>query len=183
MKIAFGGAAGSGKTTACYELLSCLKMMGINCSFASEAARNSHMLLKGDYSERMHLEIASIHITNEMRSEFSSDLTVCDRSIFDFLAFAKCRFKDKTKNHFLIEALEGFAVQYALGYDAIFLTNGRFGNVDNDLVRVHNVDIVEFDNFLFGLTNSAGLGDRTFILPSENRLEFVIEKLKLLSLI
>jgi AAA domain len=178
MKIAISGAAGSGKTTTCYQILGVLKGLGINCGFASEAARQSHMLMRGDFSEQMHAEIFGLHLVSEMRTEFGYRLTICDRSIFDFLAYATCRFRGESKRMYLINSMAMFAQEYASSYDMIFITKGTFGNADSDSQRVHNVDVTEFDDALIVHLKKANLAGRVHILPEENRQDFIISKLE-----
>ncbi|WP_081716622.1 AAA family ATPase [Asticcacaulis sp. AC460] len=147
MKVAISGFHGSGKTTICHQVIADLKKRNINCSLVSESARSSHLFLSGDFSEKMHVEILTMHVANEMRSEYNSKVSICDRSIFDFLAYAHCRFGDEDRRGYLIDSIFDFSYSYARGYDAIFLVKSTYGNPDNDSLRRNDTVLCEEFDF------------------------------------
>lgn len=118
-------------------------------------------MLSNDFSPLMHLEIISMHITAECRSQFKNRLTISDRSILDYVAYAKCRFLSST-DIIELDAINEIARVYSNSYDAIFLTNKFFGNSDNDPARiVDDVSREDFDDALYTLIRDYGLESRT----------------------
>lgn len=133
--IALSGCHGSGKSTLAMQVVAELKIRGINAGLVSESARGSHYLIDGKKSPEMHMEILALHIVNETRARRIYDIVVCDRSVFDFLTYARLRFKNATKGNIFIDSISSLASTYGQIYDHIFMTVHPYGNPEKDHFR------------------------------------------------
>jgi hypothetical protein len=109
---------------------------------------------------------------NEMRAQRLYQVILSDRSIFDFLAYARIRFPTFSSDsaHFKLRAIQRFACEYKYNYDLLLLTSGSYGNPENDMLRSSElVDPSEFDLTLRALISKASL---SFVdLPRANTLD------------
>lgn len=170
--VAFSGSHGSGKTTACHEVLAALKKRNVNAGLVTESARSSHFLISGNKSPEMHIEVFGLHLLNEMRAQRIYSLVLCDRSVFDFVCYAKIRFPsyDNDQEHFKMRAMHAFAREYRKNYDLLFLTSRSYGNPEGDVIRSNElVDPVHFDLTLRSILREEGA---PFIeLPQDSAVE------------
>lgn len=143
---AISGCHGSGKTTLCHSVVAKLKRQHVNIGMVSESARSSHYLIGGDKSPEMHLEVMALHVVNEMRAFRMYDVIIADRSIFDFIAYAKVRFPTDFSENLFTGAICKLAESYKDFYSLIFLTSGSYGNPERDLLRAKEITAAqEFD--------------------------------------
>lgn len=84
VKIGVSGAHGVGKTTACYELAATLKKVAKHLSIGvlNETAR----IVGPTQTERAQLAIFAAQLTAELSSPY--DVTICDRTLLDNLAYS-----------------------------------------------------------------------------------------------
>jgi nicotinamide riboside kinase len=176
VKIAISGFQGSGKTTLCHEVIAKLKRQSYHCAFVTESARSSHLLLKQQYTIDMHLEIIGLQLANEMRAVNRSSITVCDRSLLDFLAYADCRGLFESPGYELLNGILEFGKAYLKTYNIIFLMSGTHGNLDHDPARkMGEMASGDFDTSIRRFIDVAGVGDRVLEVPIEGQLEFILD--------
>lgn len=176
LTIAISGSHGSGKTTLCYELAAELKKRDYGVGLVTESARSSHHLIADEKSPEMHLEVFSLHLVSEMRSRRIHPVVLCDRSVFDFITYARIRFPDYLTNpdHFLLRAMDSFAAEFHKNYDLLLLTSDSYGNPENDKFRSRErVPTRDFDSTLRTVVSEFDV--RHFELPRDKRIEAALE--------
>jgi GTPase SAR1 family protein len=87
LKIAIIGTHNSGKTTLCHKLVAELKEANYKVELVREAARYSYYLASGIRSYEMQLDILTRHVTEELDSFRTGEITICDRTVLDVLAY------------------------------------------------------------------------------------------------
>jgi thymidylate kinase len=87
--IAFSGSHGVGKSTACYLLAAQFKIAGISVSVVDEIARECPLKINKDATELTQYWIMTTQIKREIEIMHRYDYIICDRSVFDPLAYAK----------------------------------------------------------------------------------------------
>lgn len=87
--IAFSGSHGVGKSTASYLLAAQFKLAGISVSVVDEIARECPLKINKEATELTQYWIMSTQIKREIEIMHKYDYIICDRSVFDPLAYAK----------------------------------------------------------------------------------------------
>lgn len=176
-KFAVSGCHGSGKTTLCHAVFADLKRQSISCGLVSEAARQSYLLMSGDKSEKMHVEILGLHTVAEMRQQFFHSLVLSDRSVFDFIAYARCRFLSTLQTSQLLRSMNAFIHEYSTTYDAIFVMRGSYGNPESDKIRGgEQIEFAQFDEELRTAMKDAGV-EPIELDGIENKVDFVVNRI------
>ena len=167
MKIGFSGYHASGKTTAAHEIVAQIKRSSYTCSLVTGAARSSRRLAAGDFGVDMHLEIIGLQLVLELRASQNSTHVVCDRTMLDYLAYGECRNLASSELGELFSSAKGFCRSYLRSFDAIFIVDGSFGNVDFDEARVVN-DVLEaeFMMSLNRLVEEFGIQEMVHVSPA-----------------
>ena len=118
-KIALISTHGTGKTTLCYEVAAELKKRGLKVKVFSEiaaAAFEQGIPINETTTLPAQLYIMMQHITEELRAAIRSyQVVVCDRSVFDNLAYMERRCGP---NRFIRDFLQGYAETFP--YDVIY---------------------------------------------------------------
>ena len=116
MKIAFTGTHGTGKTTAVYELALQLKKEYPDKSvgIVLETARRCPLPINKNATRKSQLWIFTNQVQLEIEHQIDYDIVICDRSIFDVIAYT--RLGDYNE---LADSLEKVAYQYMDSYDEI----------------------------------------------------------------
>ena len=177
--VAISGSHGSGKTTLCYGLAAQLKKFNYNIGLVTESSRSSHYLIAGDKSIQMHLEILCNHVVRELQAARLYPLILCDRSVFDFLAYARVRFPTmhEKKNNYVYNTLESVCREFRTHYAQVLLTAGSFGNPEGDIVRsTELVPPKEFDLTLRGVLSDFSVPFEE--IPREQALEFAFRRIR-----
>ena len=169
--VAISGSHGSGKSTLCHEVVAELKKRGHRAGMVTESARSSHYLIAGCKSPEMHMEVLCQHVLNEVRAARMYSPVVCDRSVFDCLAYARLRFplEFERRDNFFLNTIENFAHDYWQNYSLVLVTAGSFGNPEHDAIRAtERVQVEEFDRELRRLLNKFSV---PYVeLPPESRV-------------
>lgn len=165
--IAVSGAHGSGKSTLTYQIAGALKVNNWSVGIVSEAARSSHYLMSGNRGPEMHLEVFSLHVLREIRAARIYQIVVCDRSIFDFLAYAYVRFP---RDSYATKAMAAFGTHYRGTYNLILKTTASYGNADRDVIRAtEHTMAADMDAALTGIYTDFGIPYLS--LPKQDALE------------
>ena len=116
MKIAFTGTHGTGKTTAVYDLASQLKKEHPDKSVGiiMEIARHCPLPINKNATRKSQIWMFTHQVQLEISYQISYDIVICDRSIFDVIAYTKLG-----GYHELSSSLESIAYQYMDTYDEI----------------------------------------------------------------
>lgn len=112
MKIAFSGSHGTGKSTKTFEYAVKLKKMYTDRDIGVfvENARKSPFKLNKETSFESQMWIFTNQIQNELLLTQNHDILVCDRPIFDALAYTKWVDEDLYKK--MLELSKGFINSY-----------------------------------------------------------------------
>lgn len=144
--IAFSGPHGVGKTTFAHRLTHLLKQNGQSVTMVPSASRHSRYLASGDLSPNMHLEIICLQIAVETQAILDADIVISDRSIFDFLTYAICRFGNESE---IVQLLMPFCKSYAKRYKSIILIrNGFISGIKAERPKSKDIDVCEFEKQL-----------------------------------
>ena len=118
-KIALISTHGTGKTTLCYEVAAELKKRGLKVKVFSEiaaAAFEQGIPINETTTLPAQMYIMMQHITEELRAAIRSyQVVVCDRSVFDNLAYMERRCGP---NQFVRDFLQSYAEKFP--YDVIY---------------------------------------------------------------
>lgn len=162
---AISGAHGTGKTTLVHSVVAKLKRRGIHAGAVHEVARGSHYLLAGKRSIEMHLEVMGLHLAEEMRASREYDVVIADRSMLDFLAFARARFGNRHCEKYT-GALSSFVHAYAHTYQCVFVTSSSYPDEPKDSIRSQeNVVGSDFFHHLMGVISETNVCSR--VLPGD----------------
>lgn len=131
LKIAIIGPQGSGKTTACLELATTLKKLGIHIKLISESAEDCPFPIN-EFStvDANHWIIFNqLKLEMDAKAKFKRGVIICDRTPFDSDIYAFYR------GHFLGNGLSKFVTWWLSTYDLIFFADSSGGHLDNNGVR------------------------------------------------
>jgi predicted ATPase len=125
MKIAFTGTHGTGKTTAAYEwAVQCKKdYPDKSVGIILEVARHSPLPINQNATLESEVWIFSEQIRKEIEYQSRYDIVVCDRTMFDAIAYAKIAGFPQTA-----EKMFEYASMLAHTYDEIIFKHTKNNN-------------------------------------------------------
>ena len=90
IKVAFIGTQGAGKTTACYELATNLKKLGVHVKILIESAEVCPLPINKDMSLDSQLWMIANQVKQELEAKhrFKGKVIICDRSAIDAEIYA-----------------------------------------------------------------------------------------------
>lgn len=143
-KIGFTGTHGTGKTTACLELVTQLKKLGVDANIVTNTARSCPLDINESATTDAQLWIMGTMMKKELESK--SNVVVCDRTLLDVLAYTQ------RVNPVMAEKMEPFIKEYLKGYSIIFYMRPKEGYLREDGRRSINLkfqqDIKEVIDYL-----------------------------------
>ena len=149
-KISLISTHGTGKTTLCYEVAAELKKRGLKVKVFSEIAASAFeqgIPINQSTTLPAQLYIMMQHITEELQGSLHNyQVVVCDRSVFDNLAYMERRCGT---NQFIRDFLQGYAEKFP--YDVIYKLP-MVGKLMADGIR--DADSVEFQADIYNRLNS-----------------------------
>jgi nicotinamide riboside kinase len=165
-KISLISTHGTGKTTLCYEVAAELKKRGLKVKVFSEIAASAFeqgIPINETTTLPAQMYIMMQHITEELRAVIRNyQVVVCDRSVFDNLAYMERRCGT---NQFIRDFLQGYAGKFP--YDVIYKLP-MVGELVADGIR--DAESVEFQadiyNRLNTLLDDLKIEHRTLPAPS-----------------
>ena len=124
MKIAISGTHGVGKSTAVYKKAYeyKLKYPDKKLSIVSESARDCPLPINKEASINSQKWMINYQIIKEIEAENTSDIVISDRSIMDYMAYAKYLFPD------LFDIYRNLIKNHINTYDKIFYMQVKNNN-------------------------------------------------------
>lgn len=130
-KIGFTGTHGTGKTTACLELVTQLKKLGVDANIVTNTARSCPLDINESATTDAQLWIMGTMMKKELESK--SNVVVCDRSLLDVLAYTQ------RVNPLMANRMEPFIREYLKSYNVLFYMQPKEGYLREDGRRSVNL--------------------------------------------
>ena len=182
-KIAFSGAHSCGKTTAILDVYSYLKGKGVkSLGILPEVARWCPFDLNKQTTFKSQLWILTNQIQQEYQLQQTYDTVLCDRTVYDILAYSQySKEHDKMNSgeyYFLDNMTDLWAREFS--YDTIFYLTPV--PVEKDGLRDGDVNYqLEIDKKMREIYSKADLGDKKLYMVDgtrKNRLKKIIKYLE-----
>jgi predicted ATPase len=158
MKIAFTGSHGTGKTTSVFEYAHKMKLEFPNKRtgiFHENAARAPKGLFNKNGTNLSQLWIFTNQMQNEIRLGYEYDILICDRTVFDSIAYSVyMKFDNFAEKAFQL------AIEFLSTYDEIYFKRIKTNDFWFDSKHRETSDIeyrYQIEDILMGLYKRAGV--------------------------
>jgi predicted ATPase len=158
MKIAFTGSHGTGKTTSVFEYAHKMKLEFPNKRtgiFHENAARAPKGLFNKNGTNLSQLWIFTNQMQNEIRLGYEYDILICDRTVFDSIAYSVyMKFDSFAEKAFQL------AIEFLSTYDEIYFKRIKTNDFWFDSKHRETSDIeyrYQIEDILMGLYKRAGV--------------------------